>query len=281
MDEMPKPVMSLEFSNYASVFEELETSFSNAESTLLITRLDHRTLANYIGFDRMKVYWLTRRLGQLTLSPNISELERCIQEHSTETELFVFEGIDWLFEIYEEQDVYQFVMRLQETFQSKQQCIILYQPLTLTPIQFARLRRLAPSATAKDLMPFAAQTTVSTIEHSVPIESNDVDTNLRMLTSLPKLGFSKDHVAKRMLQWKRMGFDVSMLQPALSMRNMDDAYELYRLTEEKIRRAIELLREVDSKADSLSVKKLQRSRYNLLQLENLEDVEKWLLESSS
>jgi hypothetical protein len=280
MDDVPKPVLSLEFSNYASAFEELEERFSTSKFTLLISRLDHRTLATYIGFDRMKVFWLTKRLGQLTILPDISVLENCILDHLKESELIVFEGIDWLFEIYEEQDVYQFIARLQDVLQSHHQCIILYQPLTLTPIQYARIRRLAPSATSKNLSPEVAPTKKSTIEHSVPLNTDESETNLRMLTTLPKLGFSKDHVAKRILQWKRMGFDVSSLQPALSMRNIDDAYQLYLHTEEKIRRAIELLREVDSRSNELSAKILQRSRYNLYQLENFEDVEKWLIQPS-
>ena len=117
---------------------------------------------------------------------------------------------------------------------------------------------------------------ISTLEHSIPREVDQGDNSLRMLTTLPKLGFNRDHIAKRMLQWKRMGFDVSELQPALSMNDMERAYRLYLVVEKRVRQAIELIREVEAKSNQLDAKTIQRSMYNLFQLENFEDVEKWL-----
>lgn len=270
-------MVSLEFSTYQSLFDTLEPYFSNSDQILFFSRLDHRTLASYIGFDRMKVYWLTKREGPLNLKPHLQDIELCIKKQAAEVDLIAFEGLDWLFELYAETDVYAFISNIGRNLGMHQKCVFLLSPLTLTPIQYARIRRFAPSISpSHSPMNASNSMEISTLEHSIPIEVDQSDSSLKMLTTLPKLGFNRDHIAKRMLQWKRMGFDVSELQPALSMNDMDRAYGLYIHVEKRVRQAIELIREVGAKSNQLNVKTIQRSMYNLYQLENFEDVEKWL-----
>ena len=50
---------------------------------------------------------------------------------------------------------------------------------------------------------------------------------LTHLVSLPLAGFNKTLLAKRMLQWKRMGFDYSAIEPALSMNYMEEVHAVY------------------------------------------------------
>jgi hypothetical protein len=270
-------LVSLEFSSYQSMFDSLEPYFSNSHHILFLSRLDHRTLASYIGFDRMKVYWLTKREGPLNLKPHLQDIEHCIKMQIDEVDFIAFEGLDWLFELYPETDVYAFISNIGRSLQAHQKCVFLLSPLTFTPIQYARIRRFAPSLSPLDINVNAIHSAeISSIEHSISFEIDQNDSSLRMLTTLPKLGFNRDHIAKRMLQWKRMGFDVSELQPALSMSDMDHAYRLYMNVEKKVRLAIELIREVEAKSNQLDVKTIQRSMYNLFQLENFDDVEKWI-----
>ena len=60
-----------------------------------------------------------------------------------------------------------------------------------------------------------------------------------MLSRLPKIGFTNGILVKRILQWRRMGLDVSELEPALNY-NVEDSYALYSIIEEKVRRVVEL-----------------------------------------
>jgi len=277
MDKDSNSLMSLEFTTYQSLFDTLEPYFSHSEQILFFSRLDHRTLASYIGFDRMKVYWLTNREGPLNMKPNLHDIEHCINKQETELDFIVFEGLDWLFELYTETDVYTFISNVGQRLGSHQKFVFILSPLTLTPIQYARIRRFAPNISPMHSSVKSSNSReISTLEHSIPLDVDQGDSGLRMLTTLPKLGFNRDHIAKRMLQWKRMGFDVSELQPALSMNDLENAYELYIHVEKKVRQAIELIREVEAKSNQLNVKSIQRSMYNLYQLENFEDVEKWL-----
>lgn len=277
MDRDSNSLMSMEFSTYHSLFDTLEPYFSNSDQILFFSRLDHRTLASYIGFDRMKVYWLTKREGPLNVKPSLQDIELSINKQSAEVDFIAFDGLDWLFELYDETDVYAFISNIGRGLQAHQKCVFLLSPLTFTPIQYARIRRLAPNISPMHSQIKSSNTIeISTLEHSIPREVDQGDNSLRMLTTLPKLGFNRDHIAKRMLQWKRMGFDVSELQPALSMNDMERAYRLYLVVEKRVRQAIELIREVEAKSNQLDAKTIQRSMYNLFQLENFEDVEKWL-----
>ena len=75
---------------------------------------------------------------------------------------------------------------------------------------------------------------------------------LTHLVSLPLAGFNKTLLAKRMLQWKRMGFDLSAL-PHLSMNDMREVHAVYASVETDIRQAIDGLRLMEHHHGRLSV----------------------------
>ena len=269
-------VLTCEFSAYSDLFKHTEPYISSSTHTLLISRLDHRSLASYIGFDHMTIYWLTRINGTLNLQPDIQQILETIQSHK-QFDLILFEGLDWLFEIYTEQEVYQFLTQISTILNESQSCFLLFQPLTLSPLQYAKVKRIAPDVKQEHLLTKTkSKKTVVNVKSKIEAPEKIQDSTLKILTTLPQLGFSHEHVSKRMLQWKRMGFDVSMLQPALSMRSLEDAYTLYVQTEQKVRDAVELIHEVQAKSSNLSSKIVQRCLYNLYQLENFDDVKKWL-----
>ena len=62
---------------------------------------------------------------------------------------------------------------------------------------------------------------------------------LSILSRLPQTGFTQALLVKRILQWRRMGLDVSELEPALNY-DSNKSYELYCLIEEKVRRVVDL-----------------------------------------
>ena len=100
------------------------------------------------------------------------------------------------------------------------------------------------------------------------------------LTTLPALGFTTTLLSKRMLQWKRMGFDVSELEPALTSNDSASAHNLYRAVEEKIRKAIDLSRLLESNSESYSVTTYEVTMFRIMQLTGLEEIEA-MLEGSS
>ncbi len=89
---------------------------------------------------------------------------------------------------------------------------------------------------------------------------------LTHLVSLPLAGFNKTLLAKRMLQWKRMGFDLSALEPALSMNDMQEVHAVYTAVETDIRLAIDGLRLMEHHHGRLSVSEREMFNYRMMSL---------------
>ncbi|MDB2367171.1 hypothetical protein N9V76_01925, partial [Candidatus Poseidoniales archaeon] len=68
----------------------------------------------------------------------------------------------------------------------------------------------------------------------------DGSPKLLFLTRLPRNGFSKSLLQRRVLQWRRMGLDVSEVESALYSSNTDSMFQAYNIIEEKVRRAVQL-----------------------------------------
>ena len=68
----------------------------------------------------------------------------------------------------------------------------------------------------------------------------DGSPKLVFLTRLPESGFTKSLLQRRVLQWRRMGLDVSEIESALYSTNKESMYQSYTIIEEKVRRAVQL-----------------------------------------
>ena len=94
---------------------------------------------------------------------------------------------------------------------------------------------------------------------------------IQHLTRLPT-GFSTEALRRRILQWRRMGFDVSDLESAL----VQDAHvreQIYRHVEDCVRRAIDLNRRLTMMAEHLPATDVERDRFRLRQLTGLDQIE--------
>ena len=93
------------------------------------------------------------------------------------------------------------------------------------------------------------------------------------LVNLPRVGFTHTLLAKRMLQWKRMGFDLVALEPALSMNDMQVAHSLYTEVEQQITKAIDLLRLLAANVHLFTVTEREMFHFKLMHLSEVELVE--------
>jgi hypothetical protein len=69
-----------------------------------------------------------------------------------------------------------------------------------------------------------------------------------------------------------MGFDVSELEPALKYQDMEHAYALYRVVEEKVRLAVELDRRVDLLMSRGDISNATAFRFRIRQLTGIREV---------
>ena len=110
-------------------------------------------------------------------------------------------------------------------------------------------------------------------EHMEYELGKDGNPRLVYLSKLPRTGFSNNILVKRILQWRRMGLDVSEIEPALKYQE-HKAYDLYKSVEEKVRRAVDLDRFINSNSDSINTSELATDIFRLRQLTGLDDLEK-------
>ena len=101
----------------------------------------------------------------------------------------------------------------------------------------------------------------------------DGSPRLSILSRLPQMGFTQALLVKRILQWRRMGLDVSELEPALNYET-NESYELYRLVEEKVRRVVELENYLYHNSDEIDASELSTALFRIKQLTGIEDLEK-------
>ena len=103
--------------------------------------------------------------------------------------------------------------------------------------------------------------------------NDDGSTPLSFLVRIPREGYSKDIARRRILQWRRMGLDVSSAEPALFQDSDDKGFEIYKSVERKVRRAIELDNRLDILLERGHRSEVTKMRFRVRQLTGFDDVE--------
>jgi hypothetical protein len=93
-----------------------------------------------------------------------------------------------------------------------------------------------------------------------------------MLTRLPESGFSKSILQRRVLQWRRMGLDVSEVEAALYSSKTSLMYDTYSMIEEKVRRAVQLDNWISENVEDSQERSI--AKFRIRQLTGLEELER-------
>ena len=265
-------------------------SQSTEQHILLFSRLPHRRLLEHVDINAIEAYWLSERVTDGAIQPDIEILLSIILHHlSNHNGIVVLEGLEWLVTKDGEDATLSFVRKLRESVHRTSWTIVMpIRALAFESLWLARLRREAasidlsqPKMEHKDVAGsdsvFLEDTTTG--EDSVSFEIQEDGTpHLVMLTRLPPVGFTESLLRKRILQWRRMGLDVSEVEPALSMSE-EESYALYSRVEEKVRRAVELERHVNNFIDELSSTEEATARFRIRQLTGLDELERQFFEN--
>lgn len=253
---------------------------SSDDHVVFFSRLPHRRLLDQLDITKVETYWLTDRIGQGHIAPDLGQVHSLILARiKNHRGLIILEGLEWLVALHGETTVLNFIRSLRDDLHRTQWSLLLpVNPLAFNSIWVARLHREAP------LMELSGPRTES-IEsrtfdeepHEEPLPDDRGSTeeglpHLVMLTRLPEIGFTKHILRKRILQWRRMGLDVSEVEPALYLED-SDAHALYSIVEEKVRRAVELERRIEAVKSNLSASELTTSKFRIRQLTGLDQIE--------
>lgn len=250
---------------------------------ILISRLPPRRLLERIDLTRIETHWLTENQGDGALFPHLERMDSTIRQRVAEGQgLIIQEGIELLIGMHGWDAVMTYVRSIVDAISNTGWSLVLpLDPLTMEPQQIAMLRREAPAYTIPEvvveeeapILEVEEKQVTQEIEPSNSFElTEDGTPRLIHLVRIPRSGFNLAILRKRIMSWRRMGLDVSEVEPALSYDDEERAYRLYAVVEEKVRIAVELDRVIDLIAEAGDSKNSLKYRFKIRQLSGLEDV---------
>ena len=270
-------LFSKEFEHDALLLEWLDRySHSTDEHLVYVSRMPHRRLLNQIDVTKIETYWMTHRAGQAHISPDLDHLHALIQSRINHHHgLIVIEGLEWLVSLHGETTLLNFIRTLRDDVHRTQWSLLLpVDALAFNSIWLARFKREAPELVTQTM---PSEPTSSPIEEVLEVSIPQVEATeeglpqLVMLNRLPSNGFTRSLLRKRILQWRRMGLDVSEVEPALHMDD-EDAFSLYSKVEQKVRIAVELERAIEHHKSAFTASELTTSKFRIRQLTGLEEI---------
>ena len=260
---------------YAVLADRIE---SCAGDVSIYSRLPMRQLLRFVASNKAEMWWISEHEGTRSIPPNVVNLEQHITVNTTPSqELLVIEGLDWLVSRSGAQATLAWLQRLHSLAVEHGFDVVLpLDPLSMETHVWRRIASLAPV-----LEQPRAEGENHIVEHDVdvlnePSTAHDEpqlvedDRTVTHLVNLPFEGFTKSLLSKRMLQWKRMGFDLASLEPALSMNDLHQVHALYASVESTIILAIDGLRLMEHHRENLSVTECEMFNYRMMSLMDVE-----------
>ena len=258
-------------STYGLLFERIESCEGDVS---IYSRLPMRQLLRYVASNKAEMWWISEHEGNRSVAPNVVDMEDHITINTTPSqELLIIEGLDWLVSRSGAQDTLAWLQRLHGLAAEHGFDVVLpLDPLSMETHVWRRIAGLAPvvevSSTVQEGHIGEHDVDVSSEPAAGPDEPHSMDDEHRVthLVNLPYDGFTKLLLSKRMLQWKRMGFDLASLEPALSMNDLSEMHALYVSVESTITLAIDGLRLMEHHREKLSVTEREMFNYRMMAL---------------
>ncbi len=252
-----------------------DQSKEERQHVLLISRLPHNRLLEHLDLSKVEAYWLSEKVVANSIEPSLEKISHLINSRvSNHHGVVVLDGMEWLFSKHGVERCLGFVRKICDEIHRRPWSVVFsIQPGSISDTAMVRLQREAPDI---DLKPVVTEPTEVAKEPTLVTEEQDdvaPSNGLVMLTRLSISGFSHSVLRKRLLQWRRMGIDVSELEPGLFIDDMNDCHALYQLIEHKVRRAVELDSRLEIIADEVPIAELVKLRFRIRQLTGLDDVE--------
>lgn len=271
-----------DFVNYDKLVIDLEilTDMNPDYTISLLSRLPTRRWIEKIDLAKIANFWISNSGSDNAVIPDIDAIIKIVNNSSPESSnLYVLDGLE---QIYAESDKAMLLEKLSILTDlikgGNNVLIICLDQLSFDSDWIARLRHITEKLTIqhRTFEAIVEDDTVAEVpeDHELVYELGiDGGPRLAYLSKLPSVGFTREILVKRILQWRRMGLDVSAIEPALHYPS-EDAYNLYKMVEENVRRATELERFIHANKSLLDVSQISTDMFRLRQLTGLDELEK-------
>ena len=279
---MTGQIHTLLFSNsddFLSVFDQLDSDETSHK--LFISRLPQRRLMERLDLTDFESYWLTDRDGEGTIPPSYNAILELITNRLSNHRGSIFvEGLEWLSSLHGFDSLLAFIRTLSDSiYRTYWNLYISVNEGSFSSIELNQLTREAPILSLEtdnriDLNEQEPNEFIRTQKsENLEVELHDDGTpKLLFLTRLPASGFSKSLLQRRVLQWRRMGLDVSEIESALYTSETESMYEAYNLIEEKVRRAVQLDNWVSENVTDSQERSI--AQFRIRQLTGLDELER-------
>ena len=275
-----------ETQSYSQLFSDIEFMIEKNPETrfTLITRIPSRRLLEQLDINGLDTYWMTEQDTNNSIKPDFSSVVEIFRQSKdgSDEQVMVIDGLEFISDrIGADQLLSQITILVDDLSKFNYTCILCIDLLAMPAKIATKLKYILETLEiSNEKIQVTANEDEEYIEPSItPGEhmeyelGKDGNPRLVYLSKLPRTGFSNNILVKRILQWRRMGLDVSEIEPALKYQG-DKAYELYKSVEEKVRRAVDLDRFINSNSDSINASELATDIFRLRQLTGLDDLEK-------
>ncbi len=268
-------MQTLDTSRPEDVYLHLDETIEQAENIVhCYSRLPMRQLLRYISANSAEMWWLSDHDAPRAISPDPGEVFAHIKTSTrNDTTLVVLEGIDWLVRRTNETTVLEMLQALDRLSKERRFGVVLAgDSLSLNPTFWARICSLAPKISLSAAPSEIKEANIVLDEAPIPQppiqeENTSRDDNVLVhLVNLPQAGFTHAVLARRMLQWKRMGFDLAALEPAMATNDLEKAHTIYTGVENAITMAIDAIRLMNQRSQDLTVTERERFNYRFMAL---------------
>ena len=239
-------VKSVDFSHRDLVYENLNLASENSDKKIIVvSRKPQKEIIRYLDIKKSDTYWMTELKVKAGIQPRLEKISSLITDNiSNGSGIILIEGIEWLKQLHGEDSLLVMVRRINDQINSKNWSVIfLYNKLAFTTQWNLRFQREAPQIAIhkvdvnEEIEEDENNDYVRTPEKDESTEIlEDGSPKLTMLTKLPKSTFTISLLRRRIIQWRKMGLEVSELEPALH-KEPEEAYFVYSVVEEKVRKS--------------------------------------------
>lgn len=266
--------------SFVESIDKVDTS--GAQSLVFISRYPASRLIDLLDISEIQCYWLTNSDGKGVLEPSLEKLNHFTESLiSTEQGFLFIEGFEWLVSIHGFEAVHSMLRSLAEKVAMSRWSIYLsLYGSSYNRQELSRIMREAPLLEFKSneiiIQNESAET--SQILERIKEKTLEMDLNedgtpkLVLLTRLPRSGFTKQILQRRILQWRRMGLDTTEIESSLYSTDLELIYQAYTLVEDKIRKATELERYVVANINDSQERTI--ALFRIRQLTGLDQLEK-------
>ena len=271
--------------SYTQLFSDLEFLIERNPETrfTLITRIPSRRLLEQLDLNDLDTYWITEQDSKKSVKPDFTSIYKILGQHkdTSNEQVIVIEGLEFICDRIGPDALLSAITRLVDDLSMFNYTCILCLDLLAMPAKIATKLKYAleileisdEDVLVTEYEEEHVEPSITPGEHMEYELGKDGNPRLVYLSKLPRLGFSNNILVKRILQWRRMGLDVSEIEPALNYQE-DKAYDLYKSVEEKVRRAVDLDRFINSNSSSINASDLATDIFRLRQLTGLDELER-------